>query len=437
MITSERQYQISKAQLSRLREAVKAFDLEETACRLKSDVLAKAELEALRSEEEVLSDQIREYEALKLGAVTVLKPASLKELPSILIRARIAQGLSQRELAQILGVRERQIQRYESEEYASASLRRLTQVADALHLNISEVAELKPQAPPRPSPRVQEIEWELFPVKEMYRRGWFKDIWFKDIGVVGSMAAAMTNRVSLAVAYVQEAMPRRQPAFLRHRARFGSEMDQYALWAWQCRVLLLARNEQPKGSYSRDSITHDWLRDLAQESRHDDGPRRAKRMLSEAGIPLVIEPHLPKTYLDGAAFLLPDGSPVVGMTLRYDRLDNFWFVLFHELIHVVKHLRKGKLEDVFDDLDAEPDDLEREANSLAGAALIPESEWEVALARYVRTEESVRSFAKEHRIHPAIVAGRIRKEADNYVILTDLVGSGEVRKQFPKVQFAQ
>ena len=432
MITNERQYRISKAQLSRLREAVEAFNVEESAARVGADVLAKAELEALRSEEEVLSEQIREYGALKSGAVMVLKAATLEELPGILIRARIAQGLSQRELAQILGVKEQQVQRYESEEYASASLRRLAQVADALHLNISEVAELKPQVPTRPSPQVREIEWELFPVKDMYRRGWFGEI-----GFVGSMAAAMADRVNLAMAYVQEAMPRRQPAFLRHRARFGSEMDQYALWAWQCRVLLLARNEQPKGSYSRDSITDDWLRDLAQESRSDDGPCRAKRMLSIAGIPLVIEPHLPKTYLDGAAFLLPDGSPVIGMTLRYDRLDNFWFVLFHELIHVVKHLRKGKLEDIFDDLDAEPDDLEREADSLAGAALIPKDDWEVALARYVRTEESVRSFAKQHCIHAAIVAGRIRKEADNYVILTDLVGRGKARAQFPGVQFAQ
>ena len=125
MITNERQYRISRTQLSRLREAVEAFDLQETAARVGSDVLAKAELQALRSEEEVLSEQIREYEALKSGAVTVLKAATLEELPSILIRARIAQGLSQRELAQILGVKEQQVQRYESEQYASASLRRL------------------------------------------------------------------------------------------------------------------------------------------------------------------------------------------------------------------------------------------------------------------------------------------------------------------------
>jgi len=144
MITNERQYRITKSQLSRLREAVEAFDLTESASRVGSDVLAKAELDALRSECDVLSEQIREYEALKSGEVTVLRAASLKELPSILIRGRVARGLSQRELAHLLGLKEQQIQRYESEEYASASLRRLADVANALRLDISEVAELEP-----------------------------------------------------------------------------------------------------------------------------------------------------------------------------------------------------------------------------------------------------------------------------------------------------
>ena len=52
------------------------------------------------------------------------------------------------------------------------------------------------------------------------------------------------------------------------------------------------------------------------------------------GIPLVIERHLPRTYLDGAALRLGDGRPVVALTLRYDRIDSFWFCLLHELAHV-------------------------------------------------------------------------------------------------------
>jgi HTH-type transcriptional regulator/antitoxin HigA len=147
MITNEREYRISKGQLLRIREATKLFDVVAAEKRTGSKVLAKAELAALKSENEVLSSQIREYEALKAGKVSVFKAESLSELPDLLIQARIAQGLSQRQLAGRLDLKEQQIQRYEAERYASASLRRLTEVSEALELNISEVAELRPVKP--------------------------------------------------------------------------------------------------------------------------------------------------------------------------------------------------------------------------------------------------------------------------------------------------
>lgn len=432
MITNERQYKISKLQLSKLRNATESFNLVGTSKRIGSDILARAELDALRSEAEILTEQVEEYENLKSGTVTILTAQSLEELPRILIQARISKDLSQRKLAEILNLKEQQIQRYESENYASASLRRLTEVSHALRLNISEVAELMPAKENRTSPKAPDVKWDAFPVQEMYRRGWFRAL---DFG--GSMAAAVASRIELAKEYVQIAMPRRQLALLRQRARFGAQMDRHALLAWQCRIFLLAQEMQPAAPYSRDTVTDEWLRALVKQSRFEDGPCRAKQILSEAGISLLIEPHLPQTYLDGAALILPNGSPAIGMTLRYDRLDNFWFVLLHELIHVSKHLSKGKLEDIFDDLDAPPDKLELETDSLAASALIPANDWEIALARYVRTEDSITSFAAKHRIHPAIVAGRIRKEADNYTILTDLVGSGKVRSLFPEIQFGQ
>lgn len=433
MITNERQYRITKAQESRFRKAVDAFDIDEATERIGSSVLARAELEALRSELEVLSEQIQEYEVLKSGTVTEITAENLNELPTILIRARISRGLTQRQLAKRLGLKEQQIQRYESDKYASASLRRLTEVASALDLNISKVVEIQQTSLTTPSAEPTDIEWERFPLKQMYLREWFDDF-------SGSLAEAMAIKEDLLEKFIKGAMPRRQPALLRHRARIGARMNLFALWAWQCRILYLAEQTTLDGTYARSLVTDEWLRKLAQASRFDDGPRRAKKILSQVGIPLIFEPHLEQTYLDGAAFLLPDGSPVIGMTLRFDRLDNFWFVLFHELIHVKKHLRKGKLEDIFDDLDAddpEPDDLEEEANLMAGNALISDSKWEIALARYLRTEESVVSLAEELKIHPSIIAGRIRKEAGNYVILSELVGKDEVRRQFPEVQFAQ
>jgi len=426
MITNERQYRVSKAQLSNLEKAAEVFDLDETAERIGSKVLAKAELEALRSEVEILSAQLREYEALKSGMVTVPKTANLDELPSIFIRARIAQGLSQRGLADKLGLKEQQIQRYESEEYASASLRRLSKIADALKLSISEVVELRQESKNEQSATPPDIDWSCFPVKEMYRRGWLADL-------VGSMASAMAEADSLARVFVTSVIRRPAIAMHRKRVRSGSDLDPYALLAWECRVLALAEKSPAKGTYTHDSLDNKWLTKLAQESRFSDGPMRAREYLDKAGICLVVEPHLPHTHLDGAA-LLHGERPVVGLTLRHDRLDNFWFVLFHEIFHIIKHLRKGRVENILDDMDAEPDEFEREADELAGRVLIPEKDWEVALARYVQSEDSVNALARELDINPAIIAGRIRKEADNYTILNQLVGKGEVRKHFPEVK---
>ena len=103
------------------------------------------------------------------------------------------------------------------------------------------------------------------------------------------------------------------------------------------------------------------------------------------------------------------------------------FVEFHHDVGFV-----GK----FDDLEAESvDRVEEEADSFASEVLLPSSVWDDALARYVRSEESILSLADELQISPAVIAGRIRHEADNYVILSDLVGSGKVRRLFGDVEF--
>ena len=143
MITNERQYKIGKAELEKLREAIKQFDMAEATSALTGDrALATAQLEALQSESEVISEQLREYESLKAGSVRNLEAASLSELPGLLIKARIVLGLSQRQLAERMGLKEQQIQRYEAENYASASFRRLIELSNALGLRVSGKARL-------------------------------------------------------------------------------------------------------------------------------------------------------------------------------------------------------------------------------------------------------------------------------------------------------
>jgi len=135
MIKNERQYSTTKAQAQKLEKAL-AQAAQRPPTRKVHPLLRKAEEDALRSQLRDLHAEIREYEALRSGDRKALLHTSLDQLPRTLIQARIAVGLSQRELAERLGLKEQQIQRYEATNYASASLTRVQQVAQALGLRL-------------------------------------------------------------------------------------------------------------------------------------------------------------------------------------------------------------------------------------------------------------------------------------------------------------
>jgi HTH-type transcriptional regulator/antitoxin HigA len=157
----------------------------------------------------------------------------------------------------------------------------------------------------------------------------------------------------------------------------------------------------------------------------------AQEYLSNPGIALVFERHFEKTYLDGAAML--DGEmPIVALTLRHDRLDNFWFALLHELIHVQRHLTPEDpcFADNLNDK-TRTSAQEQEADREAGETLIPEAVWTTAEVRTSHTAEDAIALARHLQIHPAIVAGRIRKETENWRLLSNLISStGKVSDLF-------
>lgn len=431
MILNERQYRITKTRLSEFREAIRAYDMQKATALIGDKLIAEAQLHALESEHAVLSDQLREYESLKAGTVERLEVHSLAELPNLLIMARIASGLSQRELAERLGLKEQQIQRYEAEGYTSASLRRLIEISNALGLKISERARIEVRnSEVKPTTEDSNLDWDRFPLKEMYRRGWFR-------GFYGSLHEAEANSIELLTAFFGQFAGQGLEALHRKHVRTDSTLDEYCLLAWQCRVLNRAREERLAVSFKRSCMTAKWMQKLAKLSVQETGPVLAKEYLRESGITLILEPHLPQTYLDGAALLLTGERPVIGMTLRYDRLDNFWFVLFHELAHLVLHLGKAGIDRFFDDLEGKADEVEREADEFATEHLIPNEIWETSVAKYDRSPESIKDLAEELGISSAIVAGRIRKESANYLILNELIGAGQVRRQFGEVKFGR
>ena len=135
--------------------------------------------------------------------------------------------------------------------------------------------------------------------------------------------------------------------------------------------------------------------------------------------------------------LTADGTPVVGMTVRHDRLDNFWFTLLHELVHVQKHLHKNA-DSFIDDLDFEDstDPREIEADRGARDALIPaSSRFKQSRAFRQKTPSAIRELASELQVHPAIIAGRIRHDMRNYRMLNQLVGTRQVRSVFEGVSW--
>lgn len=263
------------------------------------------------------------------------------------------------------------------------------------------------------------------PLGEMARRGWF------DNAKPGEQGALAQVRDFLARVSVGA-----NPVFMR-RSIYGGipEATRVSTYAWLARVVLRARAHKRHATrFVASSLTSEFFQQVAKLSCADQGPILAQEFLAMKGISLVVERELSGMKLDGAVIRDEDGTPVIGLTLRHNRLDNFWFTLMHELAHLQKHFGTQAVAFVDDISNVDSTDMrEREADALAAEALIPRSIWSRSDAARLRTSAAVESLANELRINPAIVAGRIRRETGNYKILTKHLGQGEVRRHFPDV----
>lgn len=416
MIYSDKQYGVSSAQLRKLRSAVAAAKSRSSD----QEWLKQAEIDGLNSQIADIEAELAEYDLLKSGQVSFSKAYALEELPRVLVQARIALNVSQTDLAHKLGMKPQQVQRYEATDYMGASLGRLIEISRVLGVKASGTFE----GPKLAGGSVfawgdaDDVVWSQLPYKEMIKRKWFD-------------LPRGSNPIERVKDYfLQAAGPQFATALHRKKMRSGNVPNEYALIAWQARVLERARRKIEAGSIGEFALDDRWLPELVRLTKLKDGPRRARLLLAEKGIVLIIERHLPGSYLDGAAMLGDDGTPVIGLTLRYDRLDNFWFVLLHELGHVFLHLFDGLRFDFFDEESGNGGDaIETAADKFALDALIPEASWNQCLSRFALSDEAVRIDAEAIGVDPSIIAGRIRKERGDYTILSGLVGQDQVRSQ--------
>lgn len=269
-----------------------------------------------------------------------------------------------------------------------------------------------------------DIEWEHFPIKEMIKRGWINN----DISKIKSCIE------NVLLQFLAETGIEKPFATLYRKSdhvRSARSMDEYSLLAWTARVIIRSKDNAVQEKFPQDIENLKFMRKVAQLSWSENGPILAQEYLKKHGIALVVESHLPKTYLDGAAIIVDPEKPIIGLTLRYDRIDNFWFTLIHELAHICLHI-KNNYNKFYDDLDVDSqnDLYEQEADEMAGEALIPQDVWVKSPASRLRSPEAAQHLAKQLGIHPAIVAGRMRYEFKAFRMLNNLVGHGEVRKLF-------
>jgi HTH-type transcriptional regulator/antitoxin HigA len=260
--------------------------------------------------------------------------------------------------------------------------------------------------------------------REMVRRGWIQPKGIKD---------KVTERGEALFDFLF-AHPVHRPALAMYKGRRPDAqrdlVEEIATMAWVAHVADSARANSSSGQFKPSSLSLGFIRELGKLSVHDDGPKQALDAVRDIGISFVVESGLPGMSVDGASLHTRAAGPILALTLRYDRLDNFWFTLLHELGHIALHLSEPSADVFIDSLEDNADDeeeAEAEANAFAKDALIPRDLWLRSDAYRLGSERSAVDLAHQLGIHPAIVAGRIRYERRNYRIFSELVGEGGVR----------
>jgi HTH-type transcriptional regulator/antitoxin HigA len=327
------------------------------------------------------------------------------------------QGLRQKDIADLLGGKNRA-----SEVLAKKRALTLPMIR-AVYEKLNIPADLLIREPMSDYMASTAVREEDVPVDVVVKRGWIES----------------SNAVS---GLIQRFLaPAGSPVLLRHTLTFGANArtNRTHVWLWLSRVREVAdARSYLHGRFRREDLDEELIRYVAKLSFMEKGPRLAKDFLEERGIAVVIEPHLPSTHLDGAAMIGRTGAPLIGLSLREDRLDNFWFTLLHELIHVWKHLDAESRRAIADEnieKGTDTEKIEQEANDLAAEILLPRAIWRRSEAFRNPSTKAIQSLATELKVNAAIVAGRVRHERKNYSLFSGLVGYRQVRAQFPEVRW--
>ncbi|HBW58178.1 MAG TPA: addiction module antidote protein, HigA family [Oscillatoriales bacterium UBA8482] len=237
--------------------------------------------------------------------------------------------------------------------------------------------------------------YELVPVSELSKRQWLPQT-----KTLEELETAVCN-------FLDIASPTETPKLtVNFRHNHTLQSQDTALIAWIKRVEHLAK-KQSVGKFDREQLKSAIPKILSYAQTQED-ITKVPSLLMSLGVHFAIVPHLSKTYLDGATFTI-NNHPMIALTLRYNRIDSFWFTLMHELGHIVAG-HEGIYLDDLSQLEDNPQ--EKEANQLSCDWLIDSN----ALAKFVATNSSrfstkaIEKFAGSQARHPGIIVGRLQYE---------------------------
>lgn len=239
-----------------------------------------------------------------------------------------------------------------------------------------------------------------FPVKELLKRGWIEAS--ENIDVLEQRFLEFFGIKSLDD----------KPGFAHAAKKTAYEGPSIIQLAWLNR----AKHVSKAVSVSKFSIPA--LREAVAELRgcleYVDAICNASKILAKAGVRLVIVEHLAGAKMDGACFWLDNSSPIIALSLRYDRVDNFWHNLFHEIDHVLHG--EGKDHPIFEVIESDKDwdnlpAIERRANDAAANNCVLQDELVGFIARVnpLFSKEQILGFARRLNVHPGIVVGQLQK----------------------------
>ena len=197
---------------------------------------------------------------------------------------------------------------------------------------------------------------------------------------------------------------------------------------WTLRFIDMAENNYKNLPINKYSLLEKSdLKKIVNICLGNDIITKTKKYLMSKGIYLYFIDSLPNTMIDGAVYITSYSSIAVGLTLRYDRLDYVWFTLLHELSHIILHYQYLN-ENIIISMENSQDLKEAEANRLVKDTIISPKDYRVLLPKRTLNSDDLIKYANSNNISPALIAGIIRKDLDNYQIFNDIINSFRINR---------